>query len=72
MGKETENTLERGDLRGLNYDKDYVVPRFMVWVRSGYTVWPSGVSGMDNQPADLVDDFMMLLGALDAQTVSEQ
>lgn len=67
MGKETDSTPERGKLRGLNYDKEYVIPRFMVWVRSGYTVWPSGVSGMDNQPSDLVADFMMLLNELDIQ-----
>lgn len=42
-----------------NYPLDYILPRFDIWVASGYQVYPSA-GGMDDQPDMLIEDFLML------------
>lgn len=44
---------------GFNYPVVYLLPRFAIWVRSGYVVWPDG-GCYDSQPKRLIDDFNRL------------
>lgn len=53
---ELKQLQARLDDWGLNYPADYLLPRFRVWHRSNYTVYPNGLA-YDDQPLALLDDF---------------
>lgn len=44
---------------GLNYPDYYIVPAWEFWRLSNYTVYPNAM-GYDDQPQDIIDDFVCL------------
>lgn len=50
----------------LNYPREYVLPRFQIWFRSGFQVYPR-TGGMDDQDQLLMEDFWLLLDEHDYQ-----
>jgi hypothetical protein len=45
---------------GFFYPASYLLPRFDVWIKSKFQVWPNG-KAYDEQPEKLVRDFHTLL-----------
>lgn len=48
---------------GLAHPLRYLAPRFVVWVKSNYQVFPDG-KAYDDQPKALLDDFNAMLTRL--------